>query len=326
MEIAKALILTGPGSDDRPWATASGTPKHLFPVANRPILFHNLEALGATGVQEATILVDPGAHRAIRSAAGDGRAFGLSLRYDEWQPSVGVRGALAAGRAFLEDEPVLVQHGDALLRDRMIGHVSAFTRERLDALAFTLTSPCGSVDPGYLLSARAVSMLLDDPSASGHPIDGVLAGGGRVRVAPVDGLLPCHGDEAALLESNRAMLERLLPSPDHPGLDDCVVQGAVDIDPTARVSRSMLRGPIIIGPGARITDAYIGPSTAIGAGAVIEGTEIEYSIVLEEAVLRFVGTRIESSVIGRRARVARTFRLPGALRLSVGEGAEVQLA
>jgi glucose-1-phosphate thymidylyltransferase len=40
----------------------------------------------------------------------------------------------------------------------------------------------------------------------------------------------------------------------------------------------------------------------------------------------FLGTRIESSVIGRRARVGRSFRLPGAIRLSIGEGAEVTLA
>ena len=47
--------------------------------------------------------------------------------------------------------------------------------------------------------------------------------------------------------------------------------------------------------------------------------------MLPEAQLRFVGTRLESSVIGRGARIARGFDVPAALRLSVGEGAEVVL-
>jgi glucose-1-phosphate thymidylyltransferase len=58
---------------------------------------------------------------------------------------------------------------------------------------------------------------------------------------------------------------------------------------------------------------------------VIEGAEIEYSIVLAEAQLRFVGARLESSVIGRGARVVRGFELPGAIRMSIGDGAEVIL-
>ena len=82
---------------------------------------------------------------------------------------------------------------------------------------------------------------------------------------------------------------------------------------------------MIIGPGARVTDAYIGPYTSIGAGVVVEGAEIEHSIVLPDAQLRFVGSRLESSVIGRGARIVRGFALPAAMRVSLGDGAEVIL-
>ncbi len=89
--------------------------------------------------------------------------------------------------------------------------------------------------------------------------------------------------------------------------------------------RSLLRGPVIVGPGASIADAYIGPYTSVGAGVVVEGSEIEYSILLAGAELRFLGMRLESSVIGRGARIVRAFELPGAIRMSVGEGAEIVL-
>src|SRR3954447_16397802 len=114
MEIAKALILTGCAGDDRPWPTAPNGPKHLFPVANRPILFHNLEALRAAGVLEGVMLVDSDSGDAIERAVGDGRDWGLNLRYETWRPGDGIGGALGAAERFVTDEPVLVQMGDAL--------------------------------------------------------------------------------------------------------------------------------------------------------------------------------------------------------------------
>ena len=325
MEIAKALILAADGPDGRRCALAPSSPPHLFPVANRPILFHNLEALRAAGILEASILAGGETGAAIRRAVGDGRHWGLTLRHAEWHAELGLGGALDGARDFLAGEPVLVQRGDALLRERMHSHICAFAREELDALALRLTQPVAPATPGYLLSPRAVRILREGPAAPDGPIAGVLAGGGRVREQPVDGCLPCDGDVESLLEGNRRMLESLECAVPPEAVEDCRVQGAVEIHATARVKRTLLRGPLVIGPGARITDAYVGPYSSIGAGVVIEGTEIEHSIVLPEATLCFVGTRIESSVIGRGARVVRDFQLPGALRLAIGDGAEIVL-
>jgi glucose-1-phosphate thymidylyltransferase len=328
MEIAKALILAGSGSDDCPWPVVPGS-RHLFPVANRPILFHNLEALRAAGILEATILADAEAGRAIEGAVGDGRDWGLTVHHIPWQSAGGLHGALAAGRDFLADEPVLVEHGDALLRERLHGHISAFAQERLDALALRLERSVvpmtGQLTPGYLLSPRAVSILLDGCADAGNPVARLRARGGRVRIQHVDGCLPCHGDLEALIESNRCMLEGLPASVDPASLDDSTVHGGVQVHPTATIRRSLLRGPVIVGAGATVTDAYIGPYTAIGAGVLVEASEIEHSIVLPEAQLRFVGHRLESSVIGRGARIVRGFDLPAAMRVSLGDGAEVIL-
>jgi glucose-1-phosphate thymidylyltransferase len=319
MEIAKALILADDGADDSSWPVVSGS-RHLFPVANRPILFHNLEALRAAGVLEATVLADPVAGAAIEEAVGDGRDRGVIVHHTRWRPADGLAGALAAGRDFMGDEPVLIEHGDALLRDRMHGHIATFARDRLDALALRLDE----LTPGYLLSPRAVAILLDG-RAGANPVARVRAHGGRVREQPVDGCLPCHGDVDALLESNRCLLEGLVAAVDPASVQETTVHGAVEIHPTATVRRSLLRGPVVIGPGATVTDAYIGPYTSIGAGVVVEGSEIEHSIVLRDARLRFVGSRVESSVIGRGARVERGFALPAAMRMTLGDGAEVVL-
>jgi glucose-1-phosphate thymidylyltransferase len=328
MEIEKALVLVGGGHDDRPWPTAPVEPKHLFPVANRPILFHNLEALRRAGVLEAAILAEPAAASAIEQAVGDGRDVGLDVTHFEWRGDRSLSGALDAGLHFLRDEPILVQQGDALLRAQLGEHIADFARERLDTMAFKLEGDNGlprvprPVGPGYLLSPWAVSVVLAN-SDSGNPLVGLRDRGGRVREQSVTGSLPCHGDQNALLESNRQLLERIEPSYDSQSVEDCRIQGPVIVHPTASVRRSLLRGPVIIGPNAVVSDAYIGPYTSLGPGVTVEAAEIEYSIILARAEIRFIGTRLESSIIGRGARIVRAFEPPAGMRMTVGDGVEV---
>ncbi|HEV7750731.1 MAG TPA: NDP-sugar synthase [Baekduia sp.] len=336
MEIAKALVLAGGAPHGQPWPSVRSTPKPLVPVANRPLLFHDLDALRAAGVLEATIAVEPDTAGAIRAAVGDGTDWRMAIRYAECATHVPLEQALALSRDFLAQEPVLVQHAGALLRDRIHPHIAAFAGERLDALAlrthgaFELGNAEGehgaaAQDSSLLLSQLAVSILVQATTGA-DPILSVREAGGQVRVQEVDGCLPCLGVQESLLEANRRMLQALTPSFDPASLIDVRVQGPVVIDPTAHVERSVVRGPAIIGPRARIVDSYIGPSTSIGADVDIEGAAIEYSIVLPGAQLSFPGSRLEESVIGRGARVRRVFELPSALRVAIGEGAEIVLS
>jgi glucose-1-phosphate thymidylyltransferase len=320
MEIAKALILAGDLGHDGGWP-AGGRSRHLFPLANEPILFHNLEELRAAGILEALILTDAHASGAIEAAVGDGRSWDLSVAYGEWQPAAGVAATIASVADFFGGEPVLVEHGDALLRGCLHAHLATFAREPLDALALRLDDT--PLAPGYLLSPGAVAMLRD--GGEPDPVAGVRAAGGRVAVARVDGFLPCHGDVDALLAANRHLLEGVRADVSADSLVESTVQGAVRVHPTARVQRSLLRGPAVIGPGAMLTDAYVGPYSSIGANVRLDGAEIEHSIVLPGAQLRFVGTRLESSLIGRGARIGRGFDVPAAMRVSLGDGAEVLL-
>src|SRR4051812_34569844 len=138
--IVKALILAGRSSDDRPWPGHSSGPKHLVPVANRPILFHTLEALRRGSLLEATIAVEPDSAEMIMSAVGDGSAWGLSVGYAPWTPQTGLGGALSAAANFIADEPVLVEPADVLHRERMQPLIAAFARERLDAMTLRLSS------------------------------------------------------------------------------------------------------------------------------------------------------------------------------------------
>jgi glucose-1-phosphate thymidylyltransferase len=333
MKIAKALIIAGGTPSANAWQGVTEGPSQLFPVANRPIIFHVLENLRHAGLMEATILVDPRWRAAIGDAVGDGRRWNLDVRYAECTAADGLAGALATCEGFIGSEPVLVHQADALLRERLNRHMTMFSDDRLDALALRVTSPAIAKGPrsippmpGYMLSPHALDVLRGGNAEYGNPISEVRAGGGRVRITPVDACLPCHGDLHALLDGNRRVLQQLARDFDEPSLPGCEIQGPVSIHPTAEVRASMLRGPLVIGPGARVEDTYVGPYTSVGADVVLEGAEIEHSIILPGAELRHVGQRIESSVIGAGARVVRDFRKPSSLRLSLGSGAEVSFS
>ena len=75
VEIARSLILADTPRAARSWPMVAGGSRHLTPVANKPILFHNLEALRDAGVLEAMIVVDGESGPAIRDAVGDGSAW-----------------------------------------------------------------------------------------------------------------------------------------------------------------------------------------------------------------------------------------------------------
>jgi glucose-1-phosphate thymidylyltransferase len=331
VEIAKAIVLTGCTRHDRPWPSVRVGPKQLVPIANRPILFHNLEALSRGNVLEAMMAVEPECAASIRDAVGDGSPWGVRIHYSEWQPDSGVRGALASAERFLAGEPVFVEHADALLQEQIHPHIADFARDRFDAM--TLRLPAGRpgsrdelIPGGYLLSPHATSILLEHAEAAGDPGAMVRRHGGCVGVREIDGCLPCHGGQDQLLEGNRRALGSLRGSPDPASYPTCEFQGPVAVHPSAELDHTLIRGPVVIGPRCRLSHAYIGPYTSIGEDVVIEGTQIEHSIVLAGAELRYVGTRLETSVIGRAARVSRSLRLPSAMRLSVGDAAEVTLS
>ena len=168
--------------------------------------------------------------------------------------------------------------------------------------------------------------LREDKSALNDVLQRLRASGARIGVREVDACMPCRGGADELLEANRRMLEQLSPDSHGERVFDSEIQGPVALHPSAEVRASVVRGPVAIGPGARISNAYIGPYTSIGAGVELDCVEIEHSIVLDGAQIRYLEARVEGSVIGPGARVMRDFRMPRALRLSVGEGSHVSFS
>jgi glucose-1-phosphate thymidylyltransferase len=326
----------------------------LLPVANAPILAHVLGALARAGVTQVVVPASPALAAPVTKLVAAGVPWGLEVDVVPAGPDGSLAQALAAAAPILAGAPFVLHPGDGLLHHDLAGLVARLAMEGPDVLLLAHRGALGGRRQLALASAGAVTagpgLHLADaalfgagalaragarealaalaPGAGVGAVGGALrTAGGRVEVHPVAGWQRYDGDLHTLLAMNRSVLDA------QPGDEaaaacaaaDCEVQGRVRIHPTAHVESTVVRGPAVIGARARVLDAYVGPYTAIGDGVRVEGAEIEHSILLAGASVLHIGGRLEASVVGRDARVLRDFALPRAVRLHLGDGAEVAL-
>jgi glucose-1-phosphate thymidylyltransferase len=355
MDDLKGLILSGGrGTRLRPITFTSA--KQLVPVANKPVLFYGIEAMAAAGIREVGIIIAPETGDEIREAAGDGSQFGVAITYIVQDAPAGLAHAVLTAEPFLGTSPFVMYLGDNLLQGGMEELVTQFRRGTAEAMILLTPvpdpqnygvaelGPEGSVvrlvekppEPATDLALCGVYMFTPQiheaarsisPSGRGEleitdAIQWLVDGGRRVEPHIVKGWWKDTGRLDDMLEANRLILDTLERRIDG-DLHESQVDGRVVVEAGARLERCTVRGPAIIGAGAVVTDAYIGPYTAIGRHCVIEGAEVEHSILLEGSSVRGLDGRMESSLLGRDVAIFRGVKQPRAYRFMVGDKSEI---
>jgi glucose-1-phosphate thymidylyltransferase len=182
----------------------------------------------------------------------------------------------------------------------------------------------------YLFDARiheAVAAI--KPSARGEleitdAIQWLVDHGLEVRTEILEGWWIDTGKLTPLLEANRLILETLERRIDGAVDDQSDLDGRIVVEAGAHVVRSRLRGPVVIGADTTVTDSFVGPFSAIGRRCLIDDSEIEHSVILDDC--RVIGAgRIEDSLLGHHVEVTRTDRRPRATRLMVGDHGQIDL-
>jgi glucose-1-phosphate thymidylyltransferase len=170
------------------------------------------------------------------------------------------------------------------------------------------------------------------PSARGEleitdAIQWLIEAGYDVRPHMLEGYWIDTGKMEDILAANRQVLSGIGHAIDSSAEVDTAsrIQGNVTIQADARIRNSVIRGPAIIGERAHIENAYIGPFSSIYHDVTIEGSEVEYCIVLENSRIHNVPTRIEASLIGRNAEVYSETKRPRAHKLMLGDYSKVGL-
>jgi len=337
MEDLKGLILSGgKGTRLRPITHTSA--KQLVPVANKPVLFYGIEAMAAAGIREVGIIIAPETGDEIREAVGDGSRFGVEITYVPQAEPLGLAHAVLTAEPFLGDSPFVMYLGDNLLQGGIEDLVAAFRSSSPDALILLTPVPDPENYGVAELDGDKVVRLVEKPERPAtdlalvgvymftpgiHDAARAIQPSGRGELEITDAIQHLVDAGRRMLEANRLILEAIDPRVEGELDEASQVEGRVVIEAGARLERVTVRGPAIIGAGARLRDCYIGPYTAIAEDCVIEGAEVEHSILLAGSSVRGLAGRMESSLLGKNVHVGRDERQPRAYRFMVGDNSTI---
>lgn len=178
----KALVLAA-GLGTRLHPLTQNTPKALLLVDGRPLIYYSLKLLQKHGVKDVVINLHS-LGDLIRKEIGDGRKFGMSIRYS-WEPEIlGTGGGVKKAAQLLDGSDFFVLNSDILidlnLKELRRGH------KKTKALATMVVRERGSdssFTPVWLNRSRGI----------------VRIGG---EEAPKKGVKPYHFTGVQFLESS----------------------------------------------------------------------------------------------------------------------------
>jgi glucose-1-phosphate thymidylyltransferase len=347
----KGLILAaGRGTRLRPLTHTR--PKPVIRVAGRPIIHYAVENLLQAGVREIGVVVSPETEKDLRLALE-----GFPVRFVLQEEPQGLAHAVAVARDFLGESPFVLYLGDNLFQKGVAPYLEAF-REGVSAVlalvrvqdprqfgvavmekdrivrlvekpkeppsdlavagVYVFSPEVWEVIPGLKPSPRGEYEITD-------AIQALIDRKKRVVGVEVQGWWKDTGRPEDLLDANRLLLEELAPRVEGEVVESALT-GRVVVEKGARVVRSTVIGPAFIGEGAVVEGAYVGPFTSLGPGVRVAGSEVEYAILEDHAVLEDVPVRLQESILGVGARVMSRNGLPRAHRLILGDLSQVELA
>ena len=336
--------------DRFPRASAPKTiaPRQLMPVANRPLVEHAAAALRDAGVATIFVVTDALRRRVVRLALGRNRFEDIELRTTTGATPIGELEALRKVASEVKGDSIALHRGDSLVSGGLTSELGRFLKTSAEASvlygADLLAGPSpqasgpnatgGAAQPLGIefLSPAMVEMLAGAEGtrlAGRHLADRIFAAG--EAGCSVERRFIRNSwrlDETAdnVLDGNRLALDDLASDWHPDSLLRARIEGRVKIHPSSRIEDALVRGPCVIGANVVIRHAYIGPYTSVGDGCLVENAELEHSLILNDAIIRDIGWRLEHSLVGARAHLSRDFRVPKAVHLQVGDDARISVS
>ncbi len=347
----KALILcAGKGTRLRPLTYSM--PKHLIPVANKPILDYALEKIEGAGIREIGFVLSPETGQEIEER------YGPKFNYIYQEKPLGIAHAVKVARPFLNDDSFLLFLGDNLLEEDFHSGLDDFLSSNLDALIYlkevldpkrfgvavideegkmvrVIEKPPEPPSPYAIIGLYFFSPVVHKAIDSLRPswrneyeitdaIQFLVENGFKVKGRIARGFWLDTGKKEDLIEANRLLLDLGVQSSLKGEIKESKISGRVTVEEGAVVEKSEIRGPAIIGKDARIENSLIEPFTSIGDGCLVRDSVISNCILMREAQVVKI-PRLESSIVGRRAKIIQEEEETTFLKLHVGDETEVRL-
>jgi len=317
-----------------------------------------MDQIANTGIKDVGVIIAPETGEQIKEALSE-NPWDLNFTFVLQEEPLGLAHAVKVAQGFLGNESFLMYLGDNLIGESILPFVEEFKKgdaeavillkEVLDPRMFgvAVVDETGKVrrlvekpkEPpsnlalvGVYLFSPAIHEAIAEikPSWRGEleitdAIQKLIEGGKNVKSHILRRWWLDTGKKDNLLEANRVVLDELIAEDLQGEIDgESKVVGRVSLAKGAQVKRSIIRGPAVIGEGTIIENSFVGPYSSIGRRCEIKNAALEHSVILDGAKVIDI-ERLEDSVIGKNAFVGKGRQNSCALRLMVGNDAEVLL-
>ncbi len=350
----KGLILSG-GKGTRLYPLTYTSAKQLVPIANKPVLFRVIETIRDAGITDIGIVVGDTAAE-IKNAVGQGRRWGVQVTFIQQEAPLGLAHAVKISRDFLGDDRFVMFLGDNVIQGGIASLIRQFAASDWNCqIVLTPVAEPQHYGVAELVDGRIVRLIekpKDPPSNLAlvgiymfdhHVFEAVNAitpsWRGELEITDAIQYLVSKGYEVYpyihrgwwidtgkpidMLEANNRILDELDHRIEGYVDRDSQINGKVTVEKGAEVINSVIRGPAIIGEHTRIVNSYVGPFTSIYHHVLVENSEIEHSIVLENTKIIDIPHRIEDSLIGRNVEIVRSPIKPKAYKMTLGDNSKV---
>jgi bifunctional UDP-N-acetylglucosamine pyrophosphorylase/glucosamine-1-phosphate N-acetyltransferase len=327
----KAYVLAA-GRGERLLPLTENRPKHMLPIAGKPLLEHLLLTIKRAGITEIIVLVGH-KRESINAYFEDGSRLGLNLTYLVQSRITGTASALAEAEPFLKDDEFLLVYGDLFVSPNVLSKFSNSTSKDTWAMA-TVRLEDASRFGVINAESGVVTRITEKPQFGGKRGDKVNAGIYRLKPTVFDAVRrtgrstrgereltdslqdlisrgeKMHAFELSaqewldigrpwdLLEANERALKLIDRRIEGVLEDRVIVEGNVIIEKGAMVrAGTYIEGPVCIGANSRIgPNSRIRPHTAVGVGCTIgESCDVKNSIIMDHTEiphLSYVGDSI----------------------------------
>jgi bifunctional UDP-N-acetylglucosamine pyrophosphorylase/glucosamine-1-phosphate N-acetyltransferase len=330
----KAVILAA-GDSTRMLPLSANQPKHLLPVAGKPLIFHTLEALQDAGITEVLIIY--GYHKEKLNQAIESQDWGkLTVSYVHQEERKGTAHAAGYAREFVGEDSSILMNGDIMLGPGSFEGLISYHEKG----GYDLTLSVRPVDDPSAYGVVAVEegkavKLIEKPTMDQMVSNLVNAGlyivskslmdaidktkaspRGEFEITESIGMLIEKGNVGGyslpswwldigrawdLLEANKMILNQIRTKIEGIVEDGAVIKGEIIVQKGAVIKTgAYIEGPALIGENAVIgPNCYIRAYTSIGKNVKIgNAVEIKNCIIMDNTNIGHL-SYVGDSVIGR---------------------------